>query len=153
MCLQCGVKFTLTRTESVVDADCSLTLHIVEHFFDHIDLRQFTRLNEKTSLANTYLLRCNLQLKTIWVWFSYGGWLLIPFLNETTNFVFVFNLKIQLFYLINVDCRQSMLTPLHFSWSTSTRLHFSSLSTVDARRLPFYSPFHHTRFKTGFTQR
>ena len=41
------VKFTVGI---VLEADCSLTPHIVEHLVDHIDLRQFAKLNEKTRL-------------------------------------------------------------------------------------------------------
>ena len=33
----------------VLEADCSLLPHIVEHLVDHKDLRQFARLNEKTN--------------------------------------------------------------------------------------------------------
>ena len=32
---------------SVLEADCSLLPHIVEHLVDCIDLKQFVRLNEK----------------------------------------------------------------------------------------------------------
>ena len=35
--------------KAVLEADCSLLTHIVEHQVDHIDLRQSARLNEKTS--------------------------------------------------------------------------------------------------------
>ena len=37
------------RLAIVLEADCSLNPHIVEHLIDHIDLRQLARLNEKTS--------------------------------------------------------------------------------------------------------
>ena len=44
----------------VVEADCSLLPHIVEHNVDHIDLRQFARLNEKTSFMQyLFLFRDN----------------------------------------------------------------------------------------------
>ena len=48
-------------------------------------------------------------------------------------------------FLVDVD-QTALLhwsAQLHFSWSTSTRLHFLDPSTVDARRRPFYCPFHH----------
>ena len=50
------------------------------------------------------------------------------------------NLKIHLFYFINVDRRPSTSTRLSFSWSTSTRLRFSS-----GRRLTSGWRFHHAQ--------
>ena len=58
--------------------------------------------------------------------------------------------KIHFSYLFNVDCWQSMLTPQTFSWSMLTILLFSTWSTVDVRRRPFYSPFHHAPLNSYF---
>ena len=69
------------------------------------------------------------------------------------NFIF-FRIQKYIFYFVNVDCRRSTSMTLHFSWSMSTRLHFSNLLTVDnvdacqhvdVCQRPFYRPFHHAR--------
>ena len=51
-----------------------------------------------------------------------------------------------LFYLVDVDKRKRA------GWSTSTILLFSiwlMVDAVDARRRPFYSPFHHALFEAA----
>ena len=57
------------------------------------------------------------------------------------------NLKIHLFYLVNIDLRLSTSTTLLFSWSKLTRLLISSWLTVDACWRPYYSLFHHAHKK------
>ena len=53
--------------------------------------------------------------------------------------------------LLSWDRQRLTSTPQTFSRSTSTILLFSSWSTVDVRRRPFYSSFHHASYTTDFT--
>ena len=63
-------------------------------------------------------------------------------MKNNKNFIFL-EFKKTFFYLVAVHHQRSMSTTLLFSRSMSNRLLFSSRSTVDARRCPFYSLFHH----------